>query len=241
MPPLRNRREDIPVLAEHFVRKHQQRTGKRIERIEEGVHEKLAAYEWPGNVRELENTIERAVVLSTNGAISAPSISVLGVATGQSSALPVAEAAHEHRVDRTGNDPPRARQRRRRQEGRGGFDGHQPARAELLPREIQVPITGRVSDYAPRNGGATRAAVFPRIWRCSPRHRLCLRHGHETAACLDRAFGARVVGARLGATVRYALRVVAAAVLLLRARNGPGTTAGDPRRHQLMTEPAQFD
>jgi DNA-binding NtrC family response regulator len=88
MPPLRNRREDIPVLAEHFIRKHQQRTGKRIDRVEEGVHEKLASYEWPGNVRELENTIERAVVLSTNGAITVALISVLGVAAGQSSALP---------------------------------------------------------------------------------------------------------------------------------------------------------
>ncbi len=88
MPPLRNRREDIRVLAEHFVRKHQQRTGKRIERIEEGVYEKLGTYEWPGNVRELENTIERAVVLSTSGTISVASISVLGVASGQASALP---------------------------------------------------------------------------------------------------------------------------------------------------------
>ena len=88
MPPLRNRPEDIRVLAEHFVRKHQQRTGKRIERIEEGVYDKLAAYEWPGNVRELENTIERAVVLSTNGGISVASISVLGVTSGQSSTLP---------------------------------------------------------------------------------------------------------------------------------------------------------
>jgi DNA-binding NtrC family response regulator len=88
MPPLRNRREDIRVLADHFVRKHQQRTGKRIERIEEGVYEKLSMYEWPGNVRELENTIERAVVLSTTGAISVASISVLGVASGQSSAIP---------------------------------------------------------------------------------------------------------------------------------------------------------
>src|SRR6186997_2919964 len=88
IPPLRNRREDVPVLIEHFVRKHQQRTGKRIDRIEEGVVEMLGQYEWPGNVRELENTIERAVVLSTNGAISAASISVLGVAVAQSSALP---------------------------------------------------------------------------------------------------------------------------------------------------------
>ena len=88
MPPLRSRREDIPVLAEHFIHKHQQRTGKRVDGVEEGVFEKLATYEWPGNVRELENTIERAVVLSTSEVITAASISVLGVAGGQSSALP---------------------------------------------------------------------------------------------------------------------------------------------------------
>src|SRR6476660_6196679 len=61
IPPLRTHREDIPVLVEHFVRKHQQRTGKRVDRIEPGVIELLSGYEWPGNVRELENTIERAV------------------------------------------------------------------------------------------------------------------------------------------------------------------------------------
>ena len=88
IPPLRNRREDIPMLVEHFVRKHQQRTGKRIERIEEGVVASLADYEWPGNVRELENAIERAVVLSTNGTINAASISVLGVGAPPSDTLP---------------------------------------------------------------------------------------------------------------------------------------------------------
>jgi len=88
IPPLRNRREDITVLAEHFVRKHQQRTGKRIDRIEDGVLDKLVGYEWPGNVRELENTIERAVVLSTSGGITVQSISVLGVATAPPNGLP---------------------------------------------------------------------------------------------------------------------------------------------------------
>jgi len=88
IPPLRSRREDIPVLAEHFVRKHQQRTGKRIDRIESGVVEALGDYQWPGNVRELENTIERAVVLSTDGVIGPASISVVGVATSQSNSLP---------------------------------------------------------------------------------------------------------------------------------------------------------
>jgi DNA-binding NtrC family response regulator len=88
IPPLRSRREDIPVLVEHFVRKHQQRTGKRIERIENGVTEALRDYEWPGNVRELENTIERAVVLSTDGVIGPGSISVVGVPTARSNSLP---------------------------------------------------------------------------------------------------------------------------------------------------------
>ena len=88
IPPLRSRRDDIPVLAEHFVRKHQQRTGKRIDRMEQGVLEKLTDYDWPGNVRELENSIERAVVLSTTGVITAAAISVLGAATSSATALP---------------------------------------------------------------------------------------------------------------------------------------------------------
>ena len=88
IPPLRSRREDIPTLVEHFVRKHQQRTGKRVDRIDDAVIARLQDYDWPGNVRELENTIERAVVLSTNGAITAASISVLGPLTRQGGTLP---------------------------------------------------------------------------------------------------------------------------------------------------------
>jgi two-component system response regulator AtoC len=88
IPPLRNRREDIPILVEHFMRKHQQRTGKRIDRIEAGVVDTLADYHWPGNVRELENAIERAVVLCTDGVIGPASISVLGVAASSSTSLP---------------------------------------------------------------------------------------------------------------------------------------------------------
>ncbi len=88
IPPLRTHREDIPVLVEHFVRKHQQRTGKRVDRIEPGVIELLSGYEWPGNVRELENTIERAVVLSTDGLIGTSSISTLGASASPGNALP---------------------------------------------------------------------------------------------------------------------------------------------------------
>ncbi len=88
LPPLREHREDIPALVEHFVRKHAQRTGRRVERIDEGVLAALQQYEWPGNVRELENTIERAVVLSTGPAITARSISAIGAATPQTTGLP---------------------------------------------------------------------------------------------------------------------------------------------------------
>src|SRR5512132_1184427 len=60
IPALRERREDIPILVDHFVEKHAQRAGKRIEGLEPGVLDALQAADWPGNVRELENTVERA-------------------------------------------------------------------------------------------------------------------------------------------------------------------------------------
>ena len=88
IPPLRERREDIPVLVEHFVDKHRQRTGKKIERVDDGVIEALERYDWPGNVRELENTIERAVVLTTGTVISAAAISLVGAASSSSPGLP---------------------------------------------------------------------------------------------------------------------------------------------------------
>jgi DNA-binding NtrC family response regulator len=88
IPPLRERREDIPALVEHFVRKHARRTGRRVERIEEGVLSDLQQYDWPGNVRELENTIERAVVLSPGPVVGPRAISVIGTATPQATGLP---------------------------------------------------------------------------------------------------------------------------------------------------------
>jgi transcriptional regulator with GAF, ATPase, and Fis domain len=69
VPPLRERIEDIPLLVAHFVDKHATRSGKRISAIEDGVIESLQQCRWPGNVRELENTIERAVVLTTGSTI----------------------------------------------------------------------------------------------------------------------------------------------------------------------------
>ena len=88
IPPLRERREDIPVLIDHFVDKHRQRTGKRIDRVEDEVVQTLQRYEWPGNVRELENTIERAVVLATGPVLSIASVSLLGATSAPAPGLP---------------------------------------------------------------------------------------------------------------------------------------------------------
>jgi two-component system response regulator AtoC len=63
LPPLRERRQDIPVLIEHFIRRMNQKLGTQVEGVSAAAARALMEYSWPGNVRELENTIERAVVL----------------------------------------------------------------------------------------------------------------------------------------------------------------------------------
>jgi two-component system, NtrC family, response regulator PilR len=88
MPPLRARREDIPLLVEHFVRKHAARAGKAIERVDADVMAMLARADWPGNVRELENTVERAVVLSSGSVIDRSAVRLLGVVSTQAAGLP---------------------------------------------------------------------------------------------------------------------------------------------------------
>jgi transcriptional regulator with GAF, ATPase, and Fis domain len=64
IPPLRDRKEDIPLLVKHFLTKYSTKAGKKVEIVTQDVMEKLQAYAWPGNIRELENIIERAVVTS---------------------------------------------------------------------------------------------------------------------------------------------------------------------------------
>ena len=77
IPPLRERRDDIPILVEHFVRKHAPRVGRRVERVDSAALALLMDYEWPGNVRELENTVERAIVLSTGCVLDSQSVAIL--------------------------------------------------------------------------------------------------------------------------------------------------------------------
>jgi transcriptional regulator with GAF, ATPase, and Fis domain len=72
MPPLRERREDVPALVTHFVDTCSRKMGKPIERLADGAMAALAAYDWPGNVRELQNVIERAVIMADGGVLANP-------------------------------------------------------------------------------------------------------------------------------------------------------------------------
>jgi len=88
MPPLRERREDIRLLVQHFLRRFAQHAGKRIDDIDEAIMTDLERYDWPGNVRELENTMERAVVLATGSRLTRQSVWMMGATTAAASGLP---------------------------------------------------------------------------------------------------------------------------------------------------------
>ncbi|MCR4393457.1 MAG: sigma-54 dependent transcriptional regulator [Dehalococcoidales bacterium] len=75
LPPLRERREDIPVLAEHFLRRFCQENQKKITGFSAEANDFLLKYEWPGNIRELENAVERAVILARGNLIEVEDLS----------------------------------------------------------------------------------------------------------------------------------------------------------------------
>ena len=78
LPPLRERKEDIPLLVNHFIEKLAERTASPAQAASPGALRKLAEYAWPGNVRELENIIERALVLADDEELDAEDIPALG-------------------------------------------------------------------------------------------------------------------------------------------------------------------
>ncbi|MDZ7374176.1 MAG: sigma-54 dependent transcriptional regulator [candidate division KSB1 bacterium] len=81
LPPLRERKEDIPLLVQHFIRKYAEENGKHVEGISEQALELMMRYHWPGNVRELENAIEQAVVLTTKPVLEARLFSFIDTLT----------------------------------------------------------------------------------------------------------------------------------------------------------------
>ncbi|HUL72904.1 MAG TPA: sigma-54 dependent transcriptional regulator [Vicinamibacterales bacterium] len=88
IPPLRERPDDIPALVEHFIKRHANRAGKRVDGIAPDALALLTGAPWPGNVRELENTIERSVVLTQQPIIQARDIVIVSAATPGQAALP---------------------------------------------------------------------------------------------------------------------------------------------------------
>ncbi|HEV3261924.1 MAG TPA: sigma 54-interacting transcriptional regulator [Gemmataceae bacterium] len=100
LPPLRERREDIPMLARHFIQRFARRMGRRIESIPAPVMDALVRYPWPGNVREMQNIIERAVILSPGPSLRVPLGDLQPAATQAQApagaAVTLADAEREH-------------------------------------------------------------------------------------------------------------------------------------------------
>ena len=94
LPPLRERREDIPLLVSHFIQKFNRRLGKQIKTVTEEALRSLTCHDWPGNVRELENMIERAFVLCHQSTITMdhlPEELLSGSRSPMGGAYPIAE------------------------------------------------------------------------------------------------------------------------------------------------------
>jgi two-component system response regulator GlrR len=99
VPPLRDRKEDIPVLVEHFLSKMAEKLEKPAKTLSPAALQKLMIYSWPGNVRELENMIECAVVMSTENTISEELIIVPGQKDEKHSFKPLKESKQEFERD----------------------------------------------------------------------------------------------------------------------------------------------
>ncbi|HZU29086.1 MAG TPA: sigma-54 dependent transcriptional regulator [Bryobacteraceae bacterium] len=100
MPPLRERREDIPLLLDYFLHKFCEATNRDVPRVAPAVVDTLVAHDWPGNVRELENAVERALVLGRNGEIGPGhfSLGMRGEPATAGRTLEDVERAHIERV-----------------------------------------------------------------------------------------------------------------------------------------------
>jgi two-component system response regulator PilR (NtrC family) len=93
LPPLRDRREDIPLLAEHFLNKYREQMGKAISSVSREALDVLGRHDWPGNIRELENVIERAVALEATPTILPDSLPAsIRAESPKAAPLPPAEA-----------------------------------------------------------------------------------------------------------------------------------------------------
>jgi Nif-specific regulatory protein len=94
VPPLRDRKEDIPPLVEHFIEQLKHHAGRRLSGVAPRALELLTRHSWPGNVRELRNVIERAIVLGTQSTIEPDDLSLVSFSEEE---LEMPSASHEFR------------------------------------------------------------------------------------------------------------------------------------------------
>jgi formate hydrogenlyase transcriptional activator len=101
LPPLRERREDIPALVEHFVEIYTRRMDKQIEHIPPETMSALVSYQWPGNIRELQNFIERSVILTSGNVLHPPLASLKSAAEAESLGPITLEDAERDHIRKT--------------------------------------------------------------------------------------------------------------------------------------------
>ena len=137
LPPLRQRRDDIPLLAQHFVNIYRAETGRAIERIDQEALSIMVDYDWPGNVRELENSIEYSFVKTTSGLISSRHLPPEVLPRRRRSSPAVAPQRRSRRADLT-------RERIRRELTAAGWNVAKAARRLRMSR---TTLYGKMSEY----------------------------------------------------------------------------------------------
>jgi formate hydrogenlyase transcriptional activator len=154
LPPLRERLDDIPLLAEHFVEAFARQQGKTIDTIPEEVMTALRQYDWPGNIRELQNVIERGVVRTTGRVLSRHTTACLAAADAQPGCCPVVSLPATGPVSiRTLVDAERAHITAVLRETNGRVGGPRGAAAQLgVPRTTLMGRMQRLGISKARKG-----------------------------------------------------------------------------------------
>jgi DNA-binding NtrC family response regulator len=109
LPPLRDRREDVPLLAQHFANAFASRTGRRLEPIPAEFMDRLCEHDWPGNIRELVNVVERAAILATGSVLPLSALNSLGAGAARPTWRSVDEAPRPPRAPSAASAPDHAR------------------------------------------------------------------------------------------------------------------------------------
>ena len=141
LPPLRDRRDDVPLLTEHFLQKHRFTASSGPARISQGAMQMLMEYDWPGNVRQLENQIERATVLSQGSVITEEHLSFTGADSRR-----VIDIGQRVRKGTTLQDLLGDIERQALSEALGQTDGDRLAAASLLGMKVGE-FQQRLADY----------------------------------------------------------------------------------------------